>query len=305
MSLVKDHLITELRRQQIRRSEESSENAIPFPSGLMIPKLSFGFNLSRGEGNVDYYLHLLLRIRAQEYPHLPLPVSRTVTKREIASLDFGKEIDLLIATVSRLRESCDHLPEPNPATINLTLPLLASTGVAPFQFIPQVYSLSSRWYVLYVKHGKLAPTPKDVLYFYHIKSQSMRGYKDKVGFYRFQTYSTSIPYPTSHTRHMHDFKDYYFFTSGFPLRRVPTLSLDISLVNQLATLWIGHQNKFLGSVQALSCEIREMAQSDGDGGKNQVSGSGSEEPNTSSIKFGSYSKGSGYGGGVYHYHGLD
>uniref|UniRef100_A0A803Q8A4 Uncharacterized protein n=1 Tax=Cannabis sativa TaxID=3483 RepID=A0A803Q8A4_CANSA len=56
---------------------------------------------------------------------------RMATTKEITCLDFGKEIDPLIAFVSRLQKRCDHLPEPNLATITLNLPLSSSGKPVP------------------------------------------------------------------------------------------------------------------------------------------------------------------------------
>uniref|UniRef100_A0A803QG31 Uncharacterized protein n=1 Tax=Cannabis sativa TaxID=3483 RepID=A0A803QG31_CANSA len=129
------------------------------------------------------------------------------------------------------------------------------------------------WIWVHVEMGahlplsKSMPTPEEVLYFYQVRSQPMRDHKDKVGFYRLQRYSKSVSYPTSSMKYTHDFRDYYFYTSGFQLRRVPTLSLDFNLANQSVTLQMGLLNKFLGSVKTQSDEIRQIAQGGGDGRK--------------------------------------
>ncbi|KAM6551078.1 hypothetical protein CsatB_000886 [Cannabis sativa] len=46
------------------------------------------------------------------------------------------------------------------------------------------------------------PMLEEILYFYKIKSQPMRGHKEKVGFYRLERYTRSIPCPTSSMKYM-------------------------------------------------------------------------------------------------------
>uniref|UniRef100_A0A803Q7E4 Uncharacterized protein n=1 Tax=Cannabis sativa TaxID=3483 RepID=A0A803Q7E4_CANSA len=98
------------------------------------------------------------------------------------------------------------------------------------------YRLLSGWYIFCAQHGKSVPTSKEILYFYKIKSSPMRGHKEKVGFYRLECYTRIVLCPTSSTKYTHDFRDYYFYTSDFPLKRVPTLSLDFNMANCLPQL---------------------------------------------------------------------
>uniref|UniRef100_A0A803NL04 Uncharacterized protein n=1 Tax=Cannabis sativa TaxID=3483 RepID=A0A803NL04_CANSA len=48
-------------------------------------------------------------------------------------------------------------------------------------------------------------------------SQPMRGHKEKVGFYMLECYSKNFPCPTISMQYMHDFRDYYLYTSVFPV----------------------------------------------------------------------------------------
>ncbi|KAM6574665.1 hypothetical protein CsatA_022992 [Cannabis sativa] len=75
---------------------------------------------------MDFFLHLLQRIRTQKFPHHQPPVIENFTVGEIVSLDFNAEIDSLIASASRLRKGSDKLPQPDRATISLTSSLSIS-----------------------------------------------------------------------------------------------------------------------------------------------------------------------------------
>ena len=101
-------------------------------------------------------------------------------------------------------------------------------GIAPFQLIPPSYKLLAGWYIFCKSRDLEPPTPEEVLYFYGLKSQPMRGHADKIGFYRLERYP-DVMCPSCHTARVPDLREYWFLTTGFPLKRVPALSLDFKV----------------------------------------------------------------------------
>ena len=108
-------------------------------------------------------------------------------------------------------------------------------GIAPFQLIPPSYKLLAGWFIFCKSRRLEAPTPEEVLYFYGLKSQPMRGHSDKVGFYRLERHP-DVMCPTCHTARVPDLREYWFLTTGFPLKRVPALSLDFKIPGKCSFL---------------------------------------------------------------------
>uniref|UniRef100_A0A803QNU4 Uncharacterized protein n=1 Tax=Cannabis sativa TaxID=3483 RepID=A0A803QNU4_CANSA len=74
-------------------------------------------------------------------------------------------------------------------------------GITPFQLLLVAYKLLVGWFIFYKSRGKSAPTPKEISYFYELKSQPMR-----------------------------DYREYWFLTTGFPMKQVLAFSWDFKIL---------------------------------------------------------------------------
>ena len=110
---------------------------------------------------------------------------------------------------------------------------LAYVGIAPFQLIPNGYRVLAGLFVLYKMQGWPTPSPAEILYFYSFRQVPKKEGRD--GFYTLMKYTQpGMKYkaPCGNDNHARDYKDKFFFASGFPTETHPTLLLEFSRVGK-------------------------------------------------------------------------
>uniref|UniRef100_A0A803PLL4 Uncharacterized protein n=1 Tax=Cannabis sativa TaxID=3483 RepID=A0A803PLL4_CANSA len=149
--------------------------------------------------------------------------------------DFGND-----QSSYRRRVLCYGESQPDPQVAHRTLDNHTPLVILPQPFyniqnileLRGIGCLSSGTLHPRVWKGQAAPTPKEILYFYELKLLPMRVHPTKVGFYRLLKYKRTH-YPTSTSSHCLDLREYWFFTTCFPLKRVRCLSLDFKIPDTL------------------------------------------------------------------------